>query len=376
MRFGEFKQNIDFSKDTFATIGGVKGRQFGRDVYSTVLKFKDLEEFLQIFPTVQRDINKGRVSSIKKYILSGLKDKGSLRFFSAITATCKGIIIYDDDKQRVAIDVRSKMSLNDGQHRHEGIKSAIKDLENLIKRNERDMDKRDYYKNLLEELQNMVVPVIIFDGLGETEEKQLFYDLNNLAQRPSRSANIKLSQTDLFAVLSREVVAGNRYLQHYGVEMDKVIIGRANKNTFLLAGVYNAIKELVDEVTEDNFDGVKEYVSETFDKLFFSMPHDINDKEKYFLSKNYGLVGIARFISDCRNDMLIDEEEIFDAIHEADFTHNVDVYGKYGAVYGSTGNIVFNSSTSGAKAVYSYLKTLLETKQKNKDKVKEKQTAR
>lgn len=86
-------RQTDLELTMFATLSAIKGKQFGRDVYSSVLKFKDLDKFLTIFPNVQRNINSRKVSSLKRYILNGLENNNiNMRFFSAVTVTCRGVI--------------------------------------------------------------------------------------------------------------------------------------------------------------------------------------------------------------------------------------------------------------------------------------------
>src|SRR5690606_35791182 len=125
----------------------------------------------------------------------------------------------------------------------------------------------------------MVIPIVIFDDLSDREEKQLFHDLNNLASRPSRNSNIRLNQTDIFSKMSRDLAKENRYLKHYGVEMDKMSIsGHNNKNTVLLSTLYAMTKELLgleyrhnhNVLTKENYDEVKKMLNETLNSLFFA----------------------------------------------------------------------------------------------------------
>src|SRR5690606_25575162 len=234
------KQKTDLEMTQFATLSAIKGTQFGKDVYSSILKFNDLSEFLEIFPNVQRNIVPRKVNSIKRYIMNGLEQGDErLHFFSAVTVTCKATLYYDEKNMRCAIDThRSKLSINDGQHRFQAISDLIVKLENDFLKS-RDKLKQAKLRKQISTLKEMVIPIVIFDDLSEVEEKQLFYDLNNLAQRPSRNANIRLNQTDMFSRIARELATENRYLKHFGVEMDKMsIIGANNPNTILLSTIY------------------------------------------------------------------------------------------------------------------------------------------
>lgn len=376
--FGKTEYDTNLEERTYATLKAIKGRQFGKDVYSSVIKFKDLENFLEIFPQVQRDIIPRKVGSLRRYILSGLEKNHSvnMRFFSAVTVTCKGNILYNEKDCKMAIDIyECKLSINDGQHRYESIRTAIEQLEQeFVKSN--DKTKTARLKDWIDELKEMVIPVVIFDGLTVREESQLFHDLNNLQQRPSRNANIRLNQTDLFSRMARELAEENKYLVHYGVEVDKMSILGSNPNTILLSTIYASSKELLDSeykydhnfLNDNNYDSFKKRVSDTLDRLFFSLPSDINVKGRYLTEKSFVIKAICRFICHARThlDLQLTDDEIFETISTIDWTYNLKQWGLYGGVKGSTeGNIVFGGGTGGGfKAVYSLLIDKSQTIQK------------
>jgi DNA sulfur modification protein DndB len=369
------KAPTDLELNSFATLSAIQGTQFGKEVYSTVIKFNDLHKFLEVFPNVQRDIMPRKVSSMRRYILSGLENGNvQMRFFSAVTVTCKGHIFYDKNTHRMAIDTKeSKLSINDGQHRFESIKTAIDSLEyDYVK--SKDKKRSTKIRAMIEELSNMVVPVVVFSGLSDSEEKQLFHDLNNLAQRPSRNANIRLNQTDLLSRLARELAEENRYLKHYGVEKDRMSIHKSNPNTILLSTIYESVKELLGYefkmdkhfLNESNLESYKNMIDETFDKLFYKLPATIDKKGEYLIEKSYTLKAISRFISNARNNLEIQmsDEQIFDIIGNIDWTLNIESWRRFGASdagYGGnfgkkTGNIVFQGGSSGGfRAVYNAL---------------------
>lgn len=366
--FGRTELDIDLERKVFATLRAVKGTQFGKDVYSSVIRFEDLENFLEIFPSVQRDIIPRKVASLRRYILSGLEkdNQVAMRFFSAITVTCKGNIFYNDDVCRLAIDIAdSKLSINDGQHRFEAIKTAISYLEQEFVKSQ-DKLKTARIKEWIDELKDMVIPIVVFDGLTEMEEKQLFHDLNSLAQRPSRNANIRLSQTDLFSKMARELSIENRYLVHYGVEVDKMSIQPSNPNTILLTTVYASIKELLSSeyvydhnfLSDSNYDSFKKRIAETFDRLFYALPHDINDKGRYIIEKSYTIKAISRFICHARNhlDLQLTDDEIFEVISGIDWTYNLKYWRLYGGMESQSGNLVFGGGQHGGfRGVYDAL---------------------
>lgn len=349
----------------FATLSAIKGTQFGREVYSSVILFKDLDKFLATFPNVQRQINPRKVNSIKRYILNGLEseEEMSMRFFSAVTVSCRGIIFYDDSTKRMAINTNEcKLSINDGQHRIEAINKTLNYLEQEYVKS-KDKIKSQKIRRKIDMLKDMIVPVIIFDGLTERHEKMLFHDLNNLAQRPSKNVNIKMNQVDLFSKMAMELAEENRYLKHYGIETDKMSIQEGNPNSILLSTLYESIKELVNfkenhyVLSYENFDSAKKMINETFDKLFYVLPPDLNVKGKYLLEKSYALKSISRFINEARNHLLmIEDERIFEIIKNMDWGYNPEFWRKFGAVSGKGENLVFPGGGYGAaKAVYQAL---------------------
>jgi DNA sulfur modification protein DndB len=360
-------QPTDMEMSMFAQLTAIKGKQFGRDVYSSMIKFKDLDKFLASFPEVQRQINVRKVASIRRYILSGLEKSETerrMRFFSSMTVTCRGHILYSEHNHRIALNTNEvKLSINDGQHRAEAINQAIDYLEKEFVKS-KDKLKTARIRSYIDELSEMVIPVVIYDGLSEREEKMLFHDLNNLAQRPSKNANIRLNQTDLFSRMARELSHSNKYLKHYGVEEDKSSIQEGNDNTILLATVYQMVKELLgnelnhdrDFLNENNYDEFKKDVEETLDRLFFILPPDLDAKGKYLTEKSYTLKSITRFINHARHhlDLRLSDDKIFEVIADMDWTMNLDFWEKYGGTAGiKDGNIVFAGGGHGAaKSVY------------------------
>lgn len=366
---------MDLKKENFATMSGVKGNQFGKNVYSGVLKFKDLESFVETFSEVQRGLDSRRISNIKNYILSGLTDEEDqqvlfeetedvrkLRFFSAITVTCNSHILYSSDTARMAIDLReAKMSINDGQHRFEGVKLALNELERKYY-NSKDKEKTGKIKQQLEELQNMIIPVVIVENLSVAQEKQLFFDLNNLSKRPSRSTNIRLVQTDILAKISREISEENRYLKHLGVETEKMSIHGNNENFILLTTIYSFGKELLDhEIKQDsnmlkegNKRYIKEVIESTLNKTFVALPDDISVKDKYILNKGYAFRAIAKFITASRTYLGLSDNEIFDVIASMDFSNESELWQKYDGRRNSKGTYTFGGS-GGFKSVYNAL---------------------
>lgn len=361
------RNNTDLEKGLFASLPAIKAKQFGRDVFSSLIKFKDLEDFLQIFPEVQRDISQRKVASVRRYVLSS--DENNLRFFSSITVTSRGHAFYDDNSKRLALDVNNtKLSINDGQHRFEGIRTALKQLEKDFLKS-KNKEKSEAIRKKINELEEMAIPMVIFSGLEENEEKQLFHDLNNLAQRPSKNSNIKLNQSDYTSKLARELAEYNPYLKKYGVEMDKASIHSNNPNTVLLATIYNSIRELYHENFKKNKDYINissyrehfTYVNEWLDDIFDVLPKDIDTKGKYVLDKGYALKAIFRFIGKMELDGK-SKNDILKAIKSVDFSIDNKEWEKHGGSINKFGRIeFFGGSNGGYRAILNLLNEKIET---------------
>jgi DNA sulfur modification protein DndB len=330
--------------NTFATISGIRGIQFDKEIFTTVIKFKDLRDFIEAFNDVQRHIITSKVKSIRNYVLSGLEKENPMRFFPAITTTARGHIFYDEANNRLAIDTKkSKLSINDGQHRFFGISEAIRQLEGRINKS-KDEEEKAKLKATLKQLNEMVMPIVIFNNLSEAEEKQLFHDTNNLAQRPSRSATIRLAQTDLFAHMARELAEENRYLCHFGVEMDKASIFGKNTNTILLTTIYESVKKLLNgKLEEETFAVSKKFLHDTLDKMFQRLPADLNNKGVYIFDQAYTMKGITKFIADYRSARY-SEKTIFDAIEKVNWNADFNYWKKFGAIQSKRGKLVFGGS--------------------------------
>ena len=350
------RNNDNLEKGLFASLSAIQANQFGREIFSTVIKFKDLAEFLEIFPEVQRDIIPRKVASIRNYILSSNTE--NLRFFSSITVSCKGTAFYDKQNKRLALDVaNTKLSINDGQHRTEAIRTALLRLEQDFSKS-KDKDKTTRIREQIDALEEMAIPMVIFNGLNESQEKQLFHDLNSLAQRPSKNANIKLSQTDYFARLARELADYNRYLKHYGVEKEKGSIHKNNPNTILLTSLYKSLKILYkqDDIFDENsYQKCFEEANSWLNDVLGVLPSDLNSKGKYVLEKSYGLTSIFKFVS-----AMIKEEKSREFIVGVIAGIDYDIHNKewetYGGKISSFGNIEFTGGTNGGfRAIFNLL---------------------
>lgn len=348
---------------TYVKLNGTEGNQFGRKFYNVTLKFHELQEFLGVFKEVQRNIDRDKVISISKYVLKGLRED-NMSFLTSITTTCRGDILYNHQKEEVSIDIESVLSVNDGQHRYKGIMRAISILERELKQ-EQDKRKKFLISRKLETLKNMQIPVVIFAGISEDMERQLFHDLNQLAKRPTKSVALKYNQTNLYTKIAKDLALNNEYFTKYGVEMEKTRLTDINPNTFLLSILTNSISYMLtgtdkndpDVLNEENYEEVKAYVEETFNKVFEVLPEDINDSKKYVMNKSAVIQGLSKFIYMARLSGA-SEDDILLAIANTDFSISAP-WEEYGASR-NDGNITFIGTGTGVNIVMRYIGAQLE----------------
>ncbi|KAA0549786.1 DGQHR domain-containing protein [Bacillus sp. BGMRC 2118] len=346
---------------TITTIPGTKGKQFGKDIYTSLIKFRDLETFLAVFQNVQRKVEKKRVNLIAGYVLKGLED-GNMSYLTSITATCRGNIFFNDTKQVIAIDTSSQLSVNDGQHRFEGIKKAMAELQKEIRKTKAGEGK-ELLKQKLSYLEEMTIPIVIFANISESEEMQLFHDLNNLAKQPSKSVNLRFNQSNLYVKLAKDISEENEYLVAYGVDMENNILSEKNPNFALLNTIANSIcylllgKNQQNEafLTNENYQDQRAIVNETFDNIFAILPSDITNRKKYLLGKAFALQGICKFIYNAKNTLKLSDDIIYKTIEETEWRNN-DVWLNFGGAWDKNNeSINFSGSASAIGAVYKML---------------------
>ncbi|SFX20579.1 DNA sulfur modification protein DndB [Thermoactinomyces sp. DSM 45891] len=319
---------------------GAAGNQFGKNVFVTIIPFNVVERLLVIFPDVQRKVNMVRVKDIAKYILSGLKTSNYC-FLSAVTATSKGSIKYDDNFHAVSLDINSVLSINDGQHRIEGIKLALNTLRNELS-NAKDQDAKENLAKKLERLENMCVPVVIFDNMSQQHEQQLFHDLNLLAAKPSKSISLKFDNTDLYNRMAKELKQENEYLVLYGIETEKTQLRDKNTNLMVLSTLRNTISFIISGTDKDkdhklndsNYDEMKETVNEVLNTIFDSLPNDCNNRNKYIIGLAVTMQGIGKYAYYLLNNhQIVDWKTYLTGLRNINWKHDNKMWNGYGGNY-------------------------------------------
>lgn len=338
---------------------GAAGNQFGKDVYITLIPFKLIDRFLVVFPEVQRKVQKPRIKEIANYVLKGINNN-NLSFFSAVTASCRGNIYYDEEAQSVHIDLNAQLSVNDGQHRIEGIKLALKTVQTQLDKATNDNEKEKIAIKL-EQLQNMQIPVVIFANMGKEYEQQLFHDLNLLAKRPNKSISLKFDNNDLYNMMAKELVKENNHLKTLGVDTEKTQLKEINPNLMLLSTLRNTISYMIsgtdkdkkNVLSESNYEDWKNDVKDAFDQIFQALPQDCNDRTKYIIGLAATIQGIGKYVNKLiNNEEILDWKENLKNLSSINWRHDNKMWNSYGGSYDSAKKrFVFSGTGSGINGV-------------------------
>jgi len=345
---------------------GSKGSQFGRDTYTTMMPFNKLESFFKVFPEVQRKLSKPRVKSISKYILDGLEKK-RMTFLSAITVTCKEEIEYNDEESTIDVDISTIFSVNDGQHRSEAIKLALTTLKNTIESSD-NVNEKEKLKEKLEVLENMTIPVVIFTGIDQKGEQQLFHDLNLLAGKPNKSIALNFDSSDLYSTLAKDLAKENEKLVSLGVETEKTQI-RGNNKIMVLSTLRNMLCYIITGANKDkegilNIENYNDYyitLDEIITLLFNNLPDDAPNRDNYILGTAATLQGIGKYLNEViyNSDNLGWESEV-NKLGKISWTHDSNIWEGYGGSYIlEKKKFVFTGTSAGINGVYEALKNAI-----------------
>ncbi|MER2121016.1 MAG: DNA sulfur modification protein DndB [Solibacillus sp.] len=345
---------------------GSKGSQFGRDTYTTMMPFNKLESFFKVFPEVQRKLSKPRVKSISKYILDGLEKK-RMTFLSAITVTCKEKIDYNEEESTIDVDISTIFSVNDGQHRSEAIKLALETLKSKINESENPNEKENL-KTKLEILENMTIPVVIFTGIDQKGEQQLFHDLNLLAGKPNKSIALNFDSSDLYSTLAKDLASQNEKLITLGVETEKTQI-RGNNKIMVLSTLRNMLCYIITGSNKDkegklNIENYKDYyhnLDEIITLLFNNLPNDASNRDKYILGTAATLQGIGKYLNEViYNSNSLNWENEVNNLGKISWTHDSNIWEGYGGSYiPEKKKFVFTGTSAGINGVYEALKNAI-----------------
>lgn len=219
---------------SFPAIRGIQSR---REYYISMCPLRLIPSLFtfdneELIPELraQRVLNKSRIPEISSYIT----DNSQNYVFSAITASIDAEIKFtplgeSPEESKVGtlhVPLNAKFVINDGQHRREAIKQALKEAP---------------------ELGDETIGVVFFLDVGLERCQQMFADLNRYAIRPSRSLGILYDHRDDYAQLTRLIVAKSSFF-HDIVEPEKTNLAPRSRKLFTLSSLYSATSALLEGI--------------------------------------------------------------------------------------------------------------------------------
>lgn len=357
------------SNDITVSFQGSKGMQGDIETYVTMIPYNSLDNFFKVFPEVQRKLNKNKVKNIAQYILDGVYKK-RLTFLSAITVTCVGTLEFNSLTNQIMVSINEKFSINDGQHRTEGIKLALEILKNRISE-AKNADEKESLTKKMNKLEQMTIPVVIFTGIDQTEERQLFHDLNLLAGKPSKSIALHFDSSDQLTRIAKDLAANNDALLKLGIETEKTQIRSTNADKLMvLSTLRNMIAFMITGRPNDNngvlnletYDQYYENLDKYFNELFDVLPSDCVNRQKYLIATAATLQGIGKYLHDYvfENPNVLDESAEIRRLGTIDWKHNADIW-KYGGSYLEDKNkFIFTGTSAGINGVCDSLRDALQ----------------
>ncbi|MDQ1748434.1 MAG: sulfur modification protein DndB [Frankiaceae bacterium] len=218
----------------------------GREYYTLSMKLKTVPRFfefqnhkaLEPEQRAQRVLNKQRVPAIRDYLLHNADSY----VFSAITASYQLPESVDErdlftpfeegaDIGILNLPMEADLLINDGQHRRAGIAAALDDDPSIGE----DM-----------------IAVVLFPFEDSARAQQMFSDLNRTASPTTKSLNILYDHRDRLANITMaltqtvEVFVGR-------VDKERASLSKRSPALITLGSLHDGTKELLGEVTDDNF---------------------------------------------------------------------------------------------------------------------------
>jgi DNA sulfur modification protein DndB len=175
----------------------MRGIQAGRECYTAKVKIADAvnlfvfqEDSVQAGKEVQRQINRTRAKKIARYVAQNLESY----IFASVVVSVGGSMEFrpispESDLGTLYVAEGASFTINDGQHRMEGLRLALQD------------------PAIAEDLADESVSVDLHWDLGLARARQMFTDLNLNLSKPSKSTSHYFDHRDKVAELTRAVVA-------------------------------------------------------------------------------------------------------------------------------------------------------------------------
>lgn len=215
----------------FYSFPAIKGLQADEQYYTCMIPLGLLNKIFidtdnEVLPEfrAQRKLNEARIPEIKNYILNNRDSY----VFSALAASIDGNINFvpsqDNDEIGVLeIDMKSKILINDGQHRKAAILAAIEEDSSL---------------------EQETIAVVFYKDKGLIRSQQMFTDLNKHAVTTSKSLNALYDSKDLCSIITKRVLNNVDFLNKY-TDKEKDNLGKFSQMLFTLNNLVNANRKAV-----------------------------------------------------------------------------------------------------------------------------------
>jgi len=220
----------------------IRGIQAGREYYVSMCPLDMVQRVFLFNETglspelrAQRQLNRGRVPEMVRYLV----DNPSTYVFSALTASIDGEAEFkpnsgnpDDQTGVLTVPWKSKIIINDGQHRRAAIEAALEEAPTLA---------------------DETIAVVLFKDRGLERCQQMFADLNRYSVRPSRSLSVLYDHRDDQALLARLVIGKVPGFDEI-VEMERSSLSPRSKPLFTLSALYTATAALLADLDLEGSD--------------------------------------------------------------------------------------------------------------------------
>jgi DNA sulfur modification protein DndB len=195
----------NMTNELTATLNGEKFVQFGKEILITQIPFIFLDTLFEIDELVQRKLDVRKRNQICDFILESVKD--DTFYFSSFIFSARKAIQADEEKWTIAPGC--KLYILDGQHRASGLKLAIQKLEmqkvqlETEAKSELEIKKVDV---MIDRLKRYQITMQVYLDLDQTEERQLFTDINMERRDVHGGLVVKYDKRDEYAMLVQSIV--------------------------------------------------------------------------------------------------------------------------------------------------------------------------
>ena len=253
----------------------IRGIQAGCEFYTIMVKLGDLEKMISDIDIIlsaeeraQRQINRKRIPAIKKYILENRYSY----VFSALACSIDSKFEFIPDKENrdigmLEIDCKSKLLINDGQHRKTAIAEAIKEVPDLADES---------------------ISVVVFKDKGLKHRQQMFTDLNKHAVKTSNSIAELYDSKDVISELTRMLLKKNEFINKY-TDREKDSLSKFSRNLFAFNTFYKANSRMIGgfECTQERVEIVIKYWDTVVKNIPLWRQMDVGELPKIRLREEY-----------------------------------------------------------------------------------------